>query len=403
MSDNILSEIFDSKLVDEILKCDIVEVPKDTQLRYIGEEINTIPVVLSGAVRVFRNDFKGGEIPIYDIAAGESCIISIDSTFKNYKFPAIGVSKTKAKIALVPKEKSFKWFEEFSDWRKFILDLYSKRLNELVKALDISAKQQNEIKEKNESITKSIEYAKRIQSAALFSEDILNENNIDHFIFFQPRDIVSGDFYWINKSNDRLIVIAADATGHGVPGAFMSMLGIAFLNEIIELDINNISPNEILSKLREKVKTTLKQSGKISETKDGMDMAVCILEQNTLQLHYSGANIPIYLIKNHPKELIEIKPTRQPVGIYPKEKSFVNHSVQLEKGDIIYLFSDGFVDQFGGSKNMKYKHKNFKKLLLLNSDKEMTEQKNIIKNEFNTWKKSAQQIDDVLVIGIKAG
>ncbi len=401
MKENILSEIFDAKLVDEILKCDIVEVPKETQLRHIGEDINTIPIVLNGVVRVFRNDFKGGEIPIYNINPGESCIISIDSTFKKYKFPAIGISKTKTKIALVPKEKSFKWFEEFPDWRKFVINLYSKRLNELVKALDISAEQQNEIKDKNKSITSSIEYAKRIQNAVLFSEDILDKNNIDHFIFFKPRDIVSGDFYWINKSYDKFIIIAADATGHGVPGAFMSMLGIAFLNEIIELEINNITPDEILNKLREKVKTTLKQSGKISETKDGMDMAVCILDQNTLQLQYSGANIPLYIIKKDTNELNEIKPTRQPVGIYPLEKSFINNSVQLEKGDIIYLFSDGFADQFGGPKGKKFKYKPFKQMLLENANKPMTEQKIIINNEFDTWKKDTQQTDDVLVIGVK--
>ncbi len=398
----ILQDYFEEELIKEIKACDVIEVEEGQRLTNFGDDIEAIPIVLEGVIKVFRFDKHGEEIPIYDINQGQSCIISIDSTYTNSKFPAIGVSKTYVKVAIVPKEKSHQWFDKYESWRNFVLQLYGKRLKELVSTLDFTAEQRDKIMQQNQRITQSIEYARRIQEAVLPSSHLLFEAGLEHFIFYKPRDIVSGDFYWVYKNDTQVIIAAADATGHGVPGAFMSMLGIAFLNELKELaSEKNLHPNLILEKLRNKVKSSLKQTGVEKEAKDGIDIALCVYDLNTGHLQYSGAHNPLYIIRAETGELVEIKADRQPIGIHRKEKPFTNHQIKIDKGDIFYLFSDGFVDQFGGSRGRKLKNKNFKELLKLIHDKELSEQKEILELTFEQWKGDREQVDDILIIGVR--
>ncbi len=248
-------------------------------------------------------------------------------------------------------------------------------------------------------ITDSIEYASRIQTAILPPVDYITSVIPDHFILYKPRDIVSGDFYWITHKEGKIIVAVVDCTGHGVPGAFMSMLGFAFLNEIVNKE-KEIKANEILNQLRKYVKDSLHQTGKEDEAKDGMDIALCIIDPAKQKLQYSGAYNPMYLIRND--EFISIKADRMPIGIHIIEKeSFTNHEMDIQKGDIIYIFTDGYIDQFGGNDSRKFKLAPFKDLLISIKDKSMSEQRQELEKEFNQWKGNRDQIDDVLVMGIK--
>lgn len=265
---------------------------------------------------------------------------------------------------------------------------------------DELAKQNDEISRQKEEITDSITYASRIQRAMLPLRDHFEKTFSDHFIFYRPRDIVSGDFYWIAEKDDKVYFAAADCTGHGVPGAFMSMLGISSLNEIIAHTSNNLTANIVLNLLREKIKFSLHQTGKEGETKDGMDIALCIFHKNKKLLEYSGAFNPLYLIRNG--QLEEYKADRMPIGIYHVEKdNFTNYEISVQKGDTIYISSDGFADQFGGPTITKFKSSGLKKLYTEIVDKPMVEQGRIVEETFDHWKGNEYQLDDILVIGIR--
>jgi len=221
----------------------------------------------------------------------------------------------------------------------------------------------------------------------------------EYFIIFKPRDIVSGDFYWIGEGDKNLFFTVADCTGHGVPGAFMSTLGISTLNEIIANN-DDLHANTILNLLREKIKTSLHQTGKEGEAADGMDLAFCVMNKSRKTLQYSGAYNPLFIFQGG--EFKEYKGDRMPIGIYYGEKeSFTNYDIRIKKGDTIYIFSDGFSDQFGGPVGSKYKISNLKKLLARIHTKPMTKQHVIIENEFEKWKGSAEQVDDITMIGIR--
>ncbi len=259
--------------------------------------------------------------------------------------------------------------------------------------------QKEEIEKAHKKISESIKYASRIQSAILPKTDILKKYFSDYFILYRPRDVVSGDFYWIKEINDFIIIAAADCTGHGVPGAFVSMLGVAFLNEIVRRKEVQ-SPADMLEQLRKEIKTSLKQTGKIDDNKDGMDIAIVVINKHTLQMQFAGANNPLFLIRNN--ELIVFKPTRNPVGIYFREKPFKNQSIELRKNDLLYLFSDGFPDQLGAEKeNRRFLLKNFKEVLLSVAKLEMKKQLRKLEEVLNKWKGNTPQTDDILVIGIK--
>lgn len=252
---------------------------------------------------------------------------------------------------------------------------------------------------KNKNITESISYAQKIQSAVLPPENMINHMLPEHFILYLPRDIVSGDFYWITRAKSQTIVAAADCTGHGVPGAFMSMLGFTLLNEVVS-SMELLQANLILNKLRDKVKTSLRQTGDEHEAQDGIDIALCIIDQEKQTMQYSGANNPLVIVSEG--RLNRVKPDRMPVGIQINEKaSFTNHKIDLKKNDVIYLFSDGYIDQFGGENGGRLKAGKFEELLTQIAPFDMQTQHNKLKDFHLKWKNGYDQIDDILVMGIR--
>ncbi len=289
--------------------------------------------------------------------------------------------------------------------------------NEIEQQRDQIQHQHDMVYAQKELITDSISYAQRIQSALIPPPTVMDGMISDYFILFKPKDIVSGDFYWIKEVQDHLVVVSADCTGHGVPGAFMSMLGITLLNDLIGDRCYN-APSAILEQLRKKIKEMLVQEGQSDEQKDGMDMALVVLDRKNRELHYAGANNPLYIIRqkstagdlserthsvqeNGEFSLFEVKADKQPIGVHWEETSFRNHSIKLEKNDALYLFSDGFIDQFGGEQRKKFKSLNFKKLLLSIQSDPMGRQKEILEKTFEEWRGTYEQIDDVSVIGIR--
>ena len=261
------------------------------------------------------------------------------------------------------------------------------------------------IEEKNQSITDSINYAQRIQTAILPPIDTIRSYHPDSFVLYKPKDIVSGDFYWFADKNGLSVVAAADCTGHGVPGAFMSMIGNTLLHEIVlEKQITN--PEDILFHLREGIIRSLNQAGAPTESKDGMDIALCTIDRNTGSVKFAGANRPLYILQNDPATkqavLNEIKGDKQPIGIYAGEPlPFKGHMLKLAEGDALYLFSDGYADQFGGPSGKKLMTRTLKDLLLRMHNTEMSLQKKELEKTFESWRGSLDQVDDVLVIGIR--
>ena len=254
------------------------------------------------------------------------------------------------------------------------------------------------IERHKKELNDSIRYASYIQKALLPSQNEIDRYFPQNFILYLPKDVVSGDFYWFYRLKNKILFAVADCTGHGVPGAFMSVLGISILNQIV-LSHKNISAGGILDLLREHVMKSLHQTGTSGEQKDGMDIALCILDLSTSQLQFAGAYNPLYLIRKG--KLINFPGDRMPIGIDPiEEKPFKNHDIILKNDDMLYLFSDGFADQFGGEKGKKFKYKPFRELLISASKLAIQDQKNVIHQAFHEWKWSHGQVDDILIMGI---
>ncbi|MCK4662643.1 MAG: SpoIIE family protein phosphatase [Bacteroidales bacterium] len=260
-------------------------------------------------------------------------------------------------------------------------------------------KAEKEIIRQRDEITDSILYAKRIQTAIFPSDESVRELFNDYFILNKPKGIVSGDFFWVSKVKDKIIVAVADCTGHGVPGAFMSMLGVTSLNKIVN-EKTIIKPNEILDRLRNNIIASLHQTGEIGEANDGMDIALITIDKNNNFLEYAGANNSAYLFQNN--ELIEIFADKMPIGIYSEiETPFSCQKMSFQTGDIIYLFTDGYADQFGGSRGRKFLYKNFKTLLKEIHHLPMNEQETKLFKTHRKWKDNNEQVDDILIMGIK--
>ncbi len=278
-------------------------------------------------------------------------------------------------------------------------DKVNRELEDKVKERTLEIQLQKEqIEKQNKEIKYSFDYAKKIQSTVLPPNEVFENLFAEHFIFFRPRDIVSGDFYWIAQKENKIVIAAVDCTGHGVPGSLMSMLGITLLHEIVnEKDV--IQADEILNQLRSSIARTLKQEGKPGEQKDGMDMVVLIYDPSTRDLEFSGANNPMYII--HKGKMNEYKGNNMPVAYYDNMTDFTRETITLKQGDRIYLFSDGFPDQFGGPQGKKFKYRPFKDLLLEMHDRPMEEQEKILRMVFDEWKGDMDQIDDVLVMGLR--
>ena len=261
------------------------------------------------------------------------------------------------------------------------------------------SKTNDDLKLKNKEITDSIKYAKYLQNSILPTDNYIKKLFPESFIFYKPKDIVSGDFYWFEKSGDKILFASVDCTGHGVPGAFMSILGNNFLNLAVTF-FGLEKPNLILNKLNNQISKALKQSS-TSGTTDGMDISFCAYDPKSKILEYAGAYNDLWLVRNGKFE--EIKADRHPIGLFLNEEfqNFKNNEINIEEGDIIYLFTDGYSDQFGGPKSKKFKYRQLKEKLLYISDKPMEEQKEILEKTFEAWRGDLEQVDDVLIMGIK--
>jgi len=353
--------------------------------------------------------------------------------FRSYR------QKQKANILLAEqKEQITEANEELNQQNEEIIA----QRDEIEQQRNTVVQQKERIEEIHHEVSESINYATRLQEAILPEEKILEKYISEHFILFKPKDKVSGDFYWWTHIENHTVITAADSTGHGVPGAFMSMLGSSFLREIVQKEYITHT-GVILRKLRKEIIKALKQTGEAGTQKDGMDMALISIDHETNMVQFSGANNPLYIIKNgeleitnesrsfikefvilneakrseksldnqsrsfakaqddNSKLLYEVKPDKMPIAIYEKMDAFTTHEIQLEKGDMLYMFSDGYADQFGGPKGKKFKYKAFKRLLLENAHKSMEEQKEILNQAFEDWKGQEEQIDDVVVVGIR--
>lgn len=279
---------------------------------------------------------------------------------------------------------------------------------------DELTKQKLEIEQKNTNITDSINYAKNIQTALLPRHEILDQMLPDHFILLKPRDIVSGDFYWFTFIENLAVFAAVDCTGHGVPGAFMSMLGSAYLNEIVNKEYIT-HPGVILRRMRKEVIRSLHQKGEIGEARDGMDMSICVIDYEKMKMQYAGANNPLYLVRKKEEKspgqyqttesdeyiLYEIKGDHMSVSLSYSMDNFKVHDIDFLKGDMIYLFSDGFADQFGGPHEKKYSYKRFRNLLLSGCALPLDVQGERLDTTIVGWIGGLSQIDDIMVVGIR--
>ena len=253
-----------------------------------------------------------------------------------------------------------------------------------------------EITQKNKEIQQSIEYAKRIQKAILPPQELIAKYLSKSFVLYKPKDIVAGDFYWMQKIDGKILFAAADCTGHGIPGALVSIICNDGLNQSVE-EHKLIDPGKILDKTRDIIVHVFEKSEE--DVKDGMDISLCVLDQQNNSLQWSGANNPIWIIRN--AEILETKPNKQSIGKTDKPTPFKTHNFKLEKEDLIYLFTDGFQDQFGGKNGKKFKLANLKKLILSIHREKMQKQLEIINQAFEEWKGDQEQVDDVCIFGLR--
>lgn len=293
-------------------------------------------------------------------------------------------------------------------WKLFLLMGFLLLLIVLLLVVIINYRQRKKthllLEQKNKKITDSINYARRIQQSILLNDEEIKKIVPDSFIFYQPRDIVSGDFYWFSEIDQKIIFAAVDCTGHGVPGACMSFIGHSIMNEIIN-EKKITKPSKILSKLHSRIVSLLHQNSGDLNSQDGMELSLCVYDKKNKTLEYSGAMTPAYIIKN--KEILILNPDEFAIGginIHEKnvkEIVFTDKKIPVSENDILYMFSDGYVDQFGSDENIKFNIQRFKNLLLEIHEKKLNIQKSFLEDTINNWKGKNKQIDDILVIGVK--
>ncbi len=269
--------------------------------------------------------------------------------------------------------------------------------DEIEEQRDVAAAQRDQIAYQKKHITDSIMYAKRIQTALIPSLELFSDK-LEHFVLYKPLAIVSGDFYWVSSQGNLQIIIAADCTGHGVPGAFMSMLGVTMLNEIVNSK-HILMPDQIIEELRQGIIKSLKQVAEEDSVKDGMDIAICVVDFDKDVLWYAGANNPLYLVRGG--ELIHYRADKMPVAIHYKMGPFTKHKIDLQKGDAFYIFSDGFADQFGGPKKKKFMSLHLKETLVAMAETPMLQQGERLNEIFEEWRGNSAQVDDVILIGVR--
>ncbi len=272
--------------------------------------------------------------------------------------------------------------------------------NKLIEVYQTLEQNRDELALKNKEVTDSIKYAKRLQQAILPTDNFISSLLPESFVFYKPKDIVSGDFYWFEKHKDRILFAAVDCTGHGVPGAFMSIVGYNLLNQAVN-EQGLSSPGLILDSVNKNISKTLRQQEEDSVVRDGMDVALCSISSDRKKMEYAGAYNSLWIVRN--KTLIEYPADKYPIGLFVGEdlKPFSNREVSLEKNDLIYIFTDGFADQFGGPKGKKFKYRQLQQLLIAVSDRTMAEQKAALDSCIEHWKGGLEQVDDILIIGVR--
>lgn len=362
-------------IVGSVAKTGVGEIIKDTSIdaRYIiDDDIRyseiTVPII-------YQNKVVGiidSEHPERNFFTNED--FQILTTIASMTATKLAQSKSNAELIKL---------------KKNLEKMVSKRTLELKKVLV-------KVHQQRKEITENIHYAKRIQKAILPSNRIINDYFKENFIFYQPKDIVAGDFYWFEKYNEKIVFAVADCTGHGVSGAMVSIVCHNALNRALH-EFGIEKPNEILDKVKSLVIETFSKSEEI--VLDGMDLALCSLDPKTNILQFSGANNPLYIIRDN--ELLEIKADKQPIGKYDIENPFSLKEFQLQKNDMVYIFTDGFPDQFGGPKGKKMKYNRFKELLNKVSQLPIKQQDANLRLEFEAWKGTLEQIDDVTIIGLR--
>lgn len=384
---------------------------KNQPILHKGDEGNAMYIIAEGIVRIHDDEHTVatmthgnffGEFSLLD-AAPRSMSVS---------------ASTDVELIAINRESFFSVLQHHPELTKQIIAQLTKKMrkqNDVIisqfktKERELSAlvnertaelqKRNIEITEKNKEILDSIQYAKRLQEAILPPSKFVKKYLKDSFVLYLPKDIISGDFYWISAVNDKMILMAAaDCTGHGVPGALMSMMGVSLLNQLVN-EKGITTPSAVLNQLHEAVITALKQNE--NDSNDGMDIALCCFDFEKNEVQFAGANRPLWLVRNN--EIQIITPDKVPVGGLQIQRSepFLNHTLSIIKNDTLYFFTDGYADQFGGEQGKKLMSKKLKELLISVQSLPMQEQEILLKSYFNEWKGNNEQVDDVLVIGVR--
>lgn len=358
-----------------IMDCDMPIMDGLTAMKKLKSQVLTysIPIVMLTASDRLPEAFESG---------------AIDYISKPFK-PLELIHRVKSALTLMTS------FEQIKNQKTTL----ERQHEQLIQHTEIVLDQRDQLAIQKQEITDSIRYAKLIQNAILPPINYLNDFIYDSFIFYLPKAIVSGDFYWVRKIENHILIAAADCTGHGVPGALMSIIGYNGLEQVLS-ETKETNPAEILNSLSYHINKALHNHNREQVIKDGMDIAMCSINLETKKLQYAGAYNPLYMIRENNFE--QIKGDKYTVGTYTKKKEYryKNHEIDLEIGDTIYIFTDGFADQFGGKDGKKFKYKRFRQLLFDIHKKEMKVQKQIVKETLENWQGEYEQVDDILLIGI---
>lgn len=288
---------------------------------------------------------------------------------------------------------------ELGERERILETKVKERTEEVVRQKEEVERQSRKVVELYKNVTDSIRYAKRLQESILPPEKRIKELLPDSFVLYRPKDIVSGDFYWVDKVNNRVMFAAVDCTGHGVPGAFMSLIGHNGLNQSIK-EHGITKPSDVLRDLN-RISFEALHKDRDQFVRDGMDMALCAFDPERMTLDYAGANCPLYLLRDG--EVVSYPPDKRPIGGFDLgDLGFTDHRIQLRKGDVIYIFSDGYADQFGGPNGKKFLYRRFRDLLVDIHEKPMDRQKGLLLEALNQWRGAQEQVDDILVIGMRA-
>ncbi len=408
----ILENIFEDRLLSELKEYPITQFKKGDVLIEEYNQIEFIPILLEGMIKVMQKDHNEVSRLIYHLFPGESCILSLIAGQKKQPSIGCGVASKDSKVILVSPDTTKRWYEEYSSWRDFISKLYDVRLNDLIHQRNLVEEQRVQIQLQKEEITNSINYSKRIHDTLVQSESLFKRNITNSFVINRPKDIVSGDFLWSKRIGKKTFFAVADCTGHGVPGSMVSVICSYVLNDELSHSYDE-EVGDVLNKLRERVQEVF--SSEEQEIRDGMDISLCSLDTETNVLSYSGANSSIYLVSDYDddvyyrnsvfvmngKMVCEYKGNHQPIGKVENPSPFRTQKISIKKNDSLYLTSDGFYHQFGGEKGKKLSKRKMKEAFILSEKLPSNERLSFLESQLDNWKGRLEQTDDILMVGIK--